>query len=86
MVNTFKFQSDEFDALFEKALSERDPKKRMDLLAQCDQLVVDKAAVIPVLTDDHIVMINARVRNFEANPMESLNLTGVFIKEPKASE
>lgn len=86
MVNTFKFQSDEFDALFEKALSERDPKKRMDLLAQCDQMVVDKAAVIPVLTDDHIVMINARVRNFEANPMESLNLTNVFIKEPKTAE
>lgn len=83
MVNTFKFQSDEFDALFEKALSEKDPKKRMDLLARCDQMVVDHAAVMPVLTDDHIVMINARVRDFEANPMESLNLTRVFIKEPK---
>ncbi len=83
MVNAFKFQNEEFDKYFEQALMESDYEKRMELLVKCDQIVVDEAPVMPVLTDDHIVMINARVRNFEANPMESLQLTGVFIKEPK---
>ena len=83
MVNAFKFNDEEYDKMFEKALIESDPQKRTDLFVKCDQLVIDRAAVIPVLTDDHIVMINARVRNFEATPMEDLNLTGVFIKEAK---
>jgi peptide/nickel transport system substrate-binding protein len=82
-VNLFKFQSEEFDKLFESAISEANPEKRTELLVKCDQIVVDEAALMPVLTDDHIVMINARVRNFKANSMESLNITEVFIKEPR---
>lgn len=81
MVNAFKYQNEEYDRLFEQALTEKDPEKRMALLVKCDQLTIDDAPVIPILTDDHIVMINARVRNFEASPMEDLNLTDVFIKE-----
>lgn len=46
-------------------------------------MVVDQAAVMPLRTEDHIVLVNARVRDFKANSMESLNLTEVFIKEPK---
>ncbi len=83
MVNTFKFKSEDFDALFLKALSETDPDKRTALLVQCDQMVIDKAAVMPVLTDDHVVMVNARIKNFEANPLESIFLREVYIKEPK---
>lgn len=81
MMNVFKYKNPQFDALFEKSLTERDAEKRMDLLVQCDQIIIDDAAVIPVFTDDHIVIINARVRGFDANPMESLNLKNVFIKE-----
>jgi hypothetical protein len=46
-------------------------------------MVIDKAAVMPVLTDDHVVMVNARIKNFEANPLESIFLREVYIKEPK---
>ncbi|OFZ15950.1 MAG: hypothetical protein A3D92_22855 [Bacteroidetes bacterium RIFCSPHIGHO2_02_FULL_44_7] len=83
MMNRFKFQSDAYDALFEKALLESDHEKRTALLVKCDQMVIDEAALMPIMTDDHIVMINARVRDFKANSMESLNLTEIFIKEPK---
>lgn len=85
-VNSFRFQSEAFDALYEKALSETDIAKRADLLAQCDQMVIDEAPVMPILTDDHVVMVNARVKNFEANPLEAIYLRDVFIKEPKAKK
>jgi len=80
-VNFFKFQSKEYDALFERALSESNLGIRTKLLVECDQMVIDQAALMPILTDDHIVMVNTRVRNFKANSMESLNITEVFIKE-----
>lgn len=82
-VNAFKFSNEDFDRLYEKALVESDPTKRMELFVACDQLVIDNAGVLPILTDDHIVMINARVRDFNATPMENLYLTDVYIKEPR---
>lgn len=85
-MNRFKFHNEEYDKLFEQALLEGDDEKRMELLVKCDQFVVDQAALMPILTDDHIVMVNARVRDFKANSMESLNLTNIFIKEPKKVE
>jgi peptide/nickel transport system substrate-binding protein len=82
-VNSFKFRNAEFDATFEQALLESDLDKRNALYNKCDQMIVNNAAVMPILTDDHIVMVNARVRNFNASPMEEMNLTDVFIKEAK---
>jgi len=85
-MNPFNYRSDKFDALFEAASREEDAEKREKLYQQCDQMVIDEAVVIPVLTDDHVVMINARVRNFKASPLESLNLTSVYIKQPLTDE
>lgn len=83
MVNVFNFKDAEYDALFEEAISEMNDEKRTELMVKCDQMIVDKAATIPLITGAHIVMVNARVRDFTVNQMESLNLTNVFIKEPK---
>lgn len=85
-MNPFNFKSAKFDSLFEAANREENPEKQEKLYQQCDQLIVDEGAVIPVLTDDHVVMINARVRNFKASPLESLNLTSVYIKTAKEDE
>lgn len=86
MVNRFKFKDDEYDKLYEQAILERDAEKRMNLLVQCDQIVIDKAALMPIFTDDHVVLINARVRDFHTNSMEMMNLSDVFIKELKKAE
>lgn len=86
MVNSFKYNDEAYNKLFEEAQKEVDAEKRTALLVKCDQMVIDQAAVMPIITDDHIVMINARVRGFEASPLESIDLTNVFIKEPKDKE
>lgn len=83
LVNDFHYKNEAFDKLYEKALVEKDDTKRMDMFVKCDQMVVETAPVIPVMTDDHIVIINARVRDFGATQMETLHLTNVYIKEPR---
>lgn len=82
-MNGFKFNNSEFNNAYNRALGESDTEKRMLLLAKCDQVVINQAPVMPIYTKDHTVMINARVRNFEINEMEVLDLTNVFIKEQK---
>lgn len=82
-VNAFRFRNKQYDALFVKAFRELDDKKRNDLFAKCDQMIVDQAPVLPILTDDFMVMINARVRDFQTNSMENLDFSSIFIKEPR---
>jgi len=81
--NHVYFNNSEFDHLFEQAVSELDKQKRCSLFVQCDQITVDYAPVMPLYTSEHTIMLNARVRGFQLNEMEVLNLTEVFIKEVK---
>lgn len=82
-VNPFKYKNPTFDALFEKALAETNEEKRMELLAECDQMIIDDAVVLPLLTDDFVTMVNLKVRKFVTNEMEKLDFSRVYIKEIK---
>lgn len=81
IINPFKYENPKFDKLFEKALNEVNKEKRMDILAQCDQIIVDDAVVMPLITDDFVTMVNLRVRNFNTNDMEQMDFSTVYIKE-----
>lgn len=82
-VNPFKYKSAAFDKLYRQAAAESNVSKRNKLLYECDQMIVDDAVVIPMITDDFITMINSRVRDFETNSLETLDFSSIFIKEPK---
>lgn len=81
--NEFHFRNEQFNALFEEAAREGDPNKREALFIACDQLIVNEVPAIPILTDDVLIMINARVRDFYTNSMEVLDFSSIFIKEPR---
>ncbi|MFN5911355.1 MAG: ABC transporter substrate-binding protein [Bacteroidota bacterium] len=82
-VNAFRFNNPEYDALYTRALTELNDDKRNELMVKCDQLVIDQSAVMPILTDDFLIMVNARIRDFKTNSMEYLDFSSIFIKEPK---
>ncbi len=83
VVNDFKFRNAEFDQYFEQALKELNKTKRDQLLAKCDQITVDHAAVMPILTDDFIVMVNIRVKDFKTNAIQELDFSTIYIKEQR---
>ncbi len=83
VVNDFKFSNKDFDKLFEKALRELDNDKRNELMVKCDQLVIDHAAVMPILTDDFIVMVNVRVKDLKTNPLQALDFSKIYIKRQR---
>jgi|SRR5690554_326047 len=80
-INPFKYINPEFDAMFEKALAETNDEERMKLFAKCDQIIIDDAAVMPLVTDDFVTMVNLKVRKFVTNEVEQLNFSRIFIKE-----
>jgi peptide/nickel transport system substrate-binding protein len=82
-VNPFNYKNEEFDALFEKAMAETNEEERMKLLAQCDQIIIDDAVVMPLITDDFVTMVNLKIRRFVTNEMEHLDFSNIFVKEIK---
>jgi oligopeptide transport system substrate-binding protein len=85
-VNNFRFRNKIYDSLFEAALKELDEENRNDLLGTCDQMVIDEAPVMPIMTDDFMVIINTRIRDFKTNSMENLDFSELFILEPRSSK
>lgn len=82
-VNAFRFRSKEYDDLYSKALHELNNEKRNQLYVKCDQMIVDESPVMPILTEDFLIMVNARVRDFKTNSMENLDFSTIYIKELK---
>jgi oligopeptide transport system substrate-binding protein len=82
-VNLMKYKNPTFDTYFAASFSEKDDKKRLDLLMKCDQIIVDDAVVIPLMNDDFFTMIHSRIRDFSTNSMEILDFSTIFIKEPR---
>jgi oligopeptide transport system substrate-binding protein len=83
LLNGFQFKNNEYDKLFEQALKEINPQKRNDLMVKCDQLIIDKCPVMPILTGDFTLMVNARIKDFKTNSMEAIDFSKVYIKEPR---
>lgn len=80
-INPFKYNSQEFNNLFERAKRETNGEERMRLYAACDQLIIDDAVVMPLFYKDFITMVNLKAKKFETNQMERLDFTRVYIKE-----
>jgi peptide/nickel transport system substrate-binding protein len=82
-INSFHYRSAEFDDILDQAMKEKDETIRNQLFVIADQKVVDDAVVMPILTDDLIVLVNVKVKNFIPNPMEILDLSTIFMKIPR---
>lgn len=80
-INTFHYKSPEFNAMFQSMNRESDPVKRHNLMVKADQIIVDDAVIMPILTDDFVILYNARIRNLETNALEIFDLSTIFIKE-----
>lgn len=85
-LNPFDYKNANYDSLYDQVNREVNPDKRMKLMTQCDQLLVDDAVLLPLTNGDFITMINARIRNFQTNSLETIELTSIFITEPKGSD
>ena len=64
-------------------MKELNNDKRNEYLVKCDQLVIEHAATMPLLTDDLIIMVNVRVRDFKTNNLQAMDFAKLYIKEQR---
>lgn len=82
-VNPFNYYNPKFNNYFMQANSEKTNNKHAYYLQKCDQLLIDDAVIVPLISDDFITLTNLRVRKFITSPLEVIQLSAVYIKEPK---
>jgi oligopeptide transport system substrate-binding protein len=82
-INFARYISPEFDVIFEEALRATDEKKRLELFAKCDQMIIDDAVVMPIYYDSYIRLVQLNVKGFPINAMEYRDLSRVWFEKEK---
>jgi peptide/nickel transport system substrate-binding protein len=75
--NYTRYKSAEFDAAFEKAITETNDSLRYKLYQQADQLMIIDAPVVPLWYDKAVRLVQPNVKGFKANALNLLELRSV---------
>ncbi len=75
--NYSHYSSNEYDILYEKALSEVDATKRIALYQEMDKLLIEDAPIVPLYYDASVVFTQNNISGLPINPMNLLQLKTV---------
>ena len=78
--NYTRYKNPAFDALYEKALAEKDDSLRYLLYQQADTYIINDAPVVPLWYDMVIHLVHPHVNNFNANGLNLLELRRVKLR------
>jgi oligopeptide transport system substrate-binding protein len=79
--NYTRYNNPQFDLLYEQSLTEMNDSVKQHLYRQMDQLVMNDAPVVPLWYDEVFRLVNPRVKNFQANGLNLLELRRVKLQE-----
>ncbi len=83
--NYTHFKDSIYDQLYERSLLETKDSLRFDLYQKMDQILIDKAPLVPLFYDEIIRFSQKNIRNFETNAMNMLFLKTVYKDDAAAS-
>ena len=78
--NYTRYKNPEFDALFEKALTENNDSIRYRLYQQADQMMINDAPVVPLWYDKVVRLVQPNVKNFQPDALNMLELRKVMLQ------
>ncbi|MBS1516512.1 MAG: ABC transporter substrate-binding protein [Bacteroidetes bacterium] len=80
-INSTRFQNAEFDALFEKAISNSDLKTRYDYYYQAEQIAVNEAPMMFIYYDEHYRLLQPYVKGYFLDPMHRVNFRNLWLNK-----
>lgn len=78
-INSFRYRNDEFDKLFEKAISTTDIKERNKLYEQAEQIAVGEAPVLFIFYDEDYRLLQPFVKGYALDPMHRVDFTKLWL-------
>ena len=79
--NYTRYKNPQFDALFEKALTEDNDSLRYQLYRRADQVMIDDAPVVPLWYDKSVRLFQTYIKGFSANGLNLLELRKTRIED-----
>ncbi|MBM3184680.1 MAG: ABC transporter substrate-binding protein [Bacteroidetes bacterium] len=79
--NYNNFNDKVFDSIYLQIERTRDLLKRNKLQNALDKVLVEKAAMVPIFSEDIFVIVNLRVRDFQINNSGIIDFSKIYIKE-----
>lgn len=79
--NYTRYKNPVYDALYEKAVAEKNDSLRYTIYQQMDQLIIDDAPVVPLWYDMAIHLVHTNVLNFNPTGLNLLELRRVSIEK-----
>ena len=76
--NYTRFKNNDFDKLYEQALSETNDSLRYNLYQQMDKIIIANAPVVPLWYDMAIHLVQKNVKQFYPNSLNMLELRRVL--------
>jgi len=73
--NYTHFNNEKFDALYEKSIKENNDSVRNLLYKEMDRIIIEEAIIVPLYYDKVLRFVSPRIKNFNINPMNNLDLT-----------
>ena len=77
--NYTRYKNPVYDALYEKAIAEKNDTIRYSIYKQMDQLIINDAPVVPLWYDMAIHLVHTNIINFEPTGLNLLELRRVKI-------
>lgn len=81
--NPVVFQNHDVDDYYLESIRARTNSKRLHVQMLCEKAILDQQALIPIYTEDFIVLNQLRVRGLKLEASGMLDFSALFIKELK---
>jgi oligopeptide transport system substrate-binding protein len=78
--NVTRFKNDQFDELYEKALTSNNTKEANEYLLQAESIMMDEAPIIPLWYNERYRLIKSDVRSYYTNAMNYRDFSEVYLK------
>lgn len=86
VTNKFRYNNAEFNKNYMASLIEKDELKRGFHYIKMQSEIMKDAVTVPLLVNNMLLMVNARVKGIIANPIETVSFKEVFIKEQRSED
>lgn len=80
--NTFgiNFYSARYNRLYLNSILTADLSKKIRYQQECEEIITNENAILPIFSEDFFVLINLRVRGFEMNPSGIIDFSQIYLK------
>lgn len=85
-VNSGRYISAEFDAMYEAALKEENMEKRFEYYKKADQIAINDAAYMPIYYDQSTYLTQKYVCNLDFNALDYIDLSRVYLTKDRKSK